>query len=74
MLVRVLVISVCGVAFLAACKPSLESKLVGTWRAKTAEDTGELRLGQDHTFTSREWAVTYSHRPPVLSDSCLEKA
>jgi|ERR1043166_8334034 hypothetical protein len=68
MIVRA-VICACSVALLAACKPARESKLVGSWRAKTSDDAGSIQFRRDHTFTSREWAVTYSHQPPVLSDA-----
>ena len=23
----------------------------------------------DHSFTSRDWAVTYSHQPPIVADA-----
>jgi hypothetical protein len=69
MLVRVLVICACGIGLFAACKPATESKLVGSWRAKTADDVGDIQFRSDHTFTSHEWAVTYSHQPPVLSNA-----
>ena len=69
MLMRVLVICLCGVAFFSACKPSTHSKLVGSWQAKTLNDAGEIQVRSDHTFTSREVAITYSHQPPVLSDA-----
>jgi hypothetical protein len=69
MLKRIFVICVCGAVLLYACKPAMESKLVGSWRAKTADDAGDIQFRSDHTFTSREWPVTYSHQPPVLSDA-----
>ena len=47
----------------------MQSKLVGSWQAKTLNDAGEIQFRSDHTFTSREVAVTYSHQPPVLSDA-----
>lgn len=68
MLMRVFVICACGTALLCACKPSVQSKLEGTWRAKSPDDAGQIQFRSDHTFTSSEWAVTYSHQPPVLSD------
>ena len=68
MLMRVFVICACVTALLCACKPSMQSKLEGTWRAKSPDDAGQIQFRSDHTFTSSEWAVTYSHQPPVLSD------
>jgi hypothetical protein len=68
MLVRILTVSVCGLIVFAGCNRSVESKLVGTWRVQSRDDAGQIHYLKDHTFTSREWAVTYSHQPPVLFD------
>lgn len=66
MLVRILPLALCGLAVLAGCKQSVESKLVGTWKVAGRDDAGQIDYRKDHTFTSREWAVTYTHQPPVL--------
>src|SRR5438094_3586421 len=69
MLVRILPFAVCGLAALAGCKPSVQSKLVGTWKVTGRDDAGQIDYRKDHTFTSREWAVTYTHQPAVLFDT-----
>jgi hypothetical protein len=53
----------------SACGHSADSKLVGSWQWKSCDDGGNVSYRADHTFTSSEWAVTYSHQPPVLQDA-----
>ena len=57
-------------AFLfAACEHSADSKLVGSWQWKGCDDAGDVAYRADHSFTSRDWAVTYSHQPPIVADT-----
>ena len=69
MLIRILPVAVCGLTVFAGCNRSVESKLVGTWRVAGRDDAGQVDYRKDHTFTSRKWAVTYTHQPPVLFDT-----
>jgi hypothetical protein len=69
MLVRILPVAICWLAVFAGCKQSVESKLAGTWKVAGRDDAGQIDYRKDHTFTSREWAVTYTHQPPVLFDT-----
>src|SRR5207249_6998539 len=52
-----------------SCRPPTDSKLVGSWQWKSCDDAGDVAYHADHTFSSREWAVTYSHQPPVIADA-----
>ena len=54
---------------LTACGHSADSKLVGSWQWKGCDDAGDVAYRADHTFTSRDWAVTYSHQPPIVADA-----
>jgi hypothetical protein len=53
---------------LTACGHSSDSKLIGSWQWNTCDDAGDVAYRSDHTFACREWAVTYSHQPPILID------
>src|SRR4051812_13194517 len=68
MLSRILVFSVCCTVSLVACKRSAESKIVGAWRAGSAESAGKIRFDADHTFTGGEWSLTQTHQPAVIPD------
>jgi hypothetical protein len=63
------VIAILTLALLAACGRSGESKLLGAWQWTGCDDAGDIAFSKDHTFRSRDWAVTYSTQPPVLMDS-----
>lgn len=65
----ILLFSLSTVLVLAGCKRSIDSKLVGSWRWKSCDDAGDVDYRKDHTFTSREWAVTYTHQPAMLFDT-----
>jgi hypothetical protein len=67
MLVRIAAILGSVVAF-TSCERAVESKLVGSWHWKGCDDAGDVVYRADHTFSSREWAVTYTHQPPVVID------
>jgi hypothetical protein len=67
MLARLVVVP--AFAILIGCGHSTDSKLVGFWRWKDCDDAGDVVYRPDHTFTSREWAVTYFHEPPILLDA-----
>ena len=69
MLERILPVAVCGLAVFTGCEQSVESKLVGTWKVVGRDDAGQIDYRKDHTFTSREWAVTYTHQPPIVFDN-----
>lgn len=69
MLKRILALSVCCAVWLVACDRSLESKLVGTWRAVSPENTGKIRFDTNHTFTGGEWSLTETHQPPIIPDN-----
>ena len=60
MLLRVLPIAICTLTALSACKHSIDSKLVGSWRGRTDEMAGQISLSADHTFASHEWDATNS--------------
>ena len=62
------IIAASTLAILTSCCHSAESKLVGSWQWKSCDDAGDVAYRADHTFTSREWAVTYTHQPPVVMD------
>jgi hypothetical protein len=68
MLFRILAFSVCCAVLFVACKRSPESKLVGTWRAGSAENAAKIRFDADHTFTGGEWSLTETHQPPIIPD------
>ena len=68
MLSRILAFFICCAVSLVACKQSPESKLVGTWRAASAENAAKIRFDANHTFTGGEWSLTESHQPPVIPD------
>jgi hypothetical protein len=69
MLIRILPVAVFGLTVFVGCNRSVESKLVGTWRVTGRDDAGQVDYRKDHAVTSREWAVTYAHQPPVLFDT-----
>ena len=62
------VVAIPAFAILAGCGQSVESKLIGSWQWNTCDDAGDVAYRSDHTFASREWAVTYSHQSPILID------
>jgi len=66
MLVRIIAIP--AFAALTGCGHPAESKLVGSWQWKSCDDAGDIAYRADHTFTSRDWAVTYTHQPPIVID------
>jgi hypothetical protein len=68
MLKRTFAFSVCGAVLLISCRPSPESKLVGTWCAASAENAAKIRFEANHTFTGGEWSLTETHQPPVIPD------
>jgi hypothetical protein len=68
MLLRILAFLTCCALALVACKRSLESSLVGTWRGTTAESAGKIRFNANHTFTGGEWSLAATHQPPVIPD------
>jgi hypothetical protein len=68
MLKRILAFSACCAVSLVACERSPESKLVGTWRAVSPENTGKIRFDANHTFTGGEWSLTATHQPPIIPD------
>jgi hypothetical protein len=68
MLSRILAFFICCAVSLVACKRSPESKLVGTWRAASAQNAAKIRFDANHTFTGGEWSLTESHQPPVIPD------
>lgn len=57
------------VVIMLGCRGSTESKLVGTWWWKSCDDAGDVIYQKDHTFVSREWAVSHTQQPPVIFDS-----
>src|SRR5713101_7629316 len=57
------------VVCMSGCRESTESKLVGTWRWKSCDDAGDVIYRKDHTFVSREWALSHTQEPPVIFDS-----
>src|SRR5437764_1058942 len=63
------IIAIPMLALLVACGHPAESQLVGAWQWKGCDDGGDIAFSANHTFASREWAVTYSQQPPVLTDS-----
>jgi hypothetical protein len=67
MLARMIAIPVFAV--LTGCGHATDSKLVGWWRWKDCDDAGDVVYRADHTFTSRQWGVTYIHQPPMLVDA-----
>ena len=67
--IRIIPIAACGLAMFVGCERSADSKLVGSWRVTGRDDAGQINYRKDHTFTSREWAVTYTHQPPVVFDT-----
>jgi hypothetical protein len=67
MLVRILAVP--ALAVLAGCGHSYDSKLVGSWQWRGCDDAGDVTYSADHTFTTKEWPVTYTHQPPILYDT-----
>ena len=58
-----------SVFLFSACEHSADSKLLGSWQWKGCDDAGDVAYRADHSFTSRDWAVTYSHQPPIVADA-----
>jgi hypothetical protein len=53
----------------SGCGRSADSKLVGSWQWNGCDDAGDVAYRADHTFASRDWAVTYSHQPPIVAEA-----
>lgn len=49
MLVRLLAVSLCMLDVISGCKPSTESKLVGTWRLGNGATYADIVLHADHS-------------------------
>ena len=62
-------VAVPAFAILIGCGHSVDPKLLGSWRWKDCDDAGDVVYRADHTYTSREWALTYFHQPPILVDA-----
>jgi hypothetical protein len=56
-------------ATMVGCSEATESKLVGTWEWKSCDDAGDVSYRKDHTFISREWALTQTQQPSIVYDS-----
>jgi hypothetical protein len=56
------------VASMAGCGETTEHKLIGTWGWKGCDDAGDITYRQDHTFISREWAISHTQQPPIIFD------
>lgn len=54
---------------LCGCGRSTESKVAGTWTWKSCDAAGDIAYRKDHTFVSREWALSHTQQPPVIFDT-----
>lgn len=55
-------------AAMTACRQSADSKLVGHWIWETCDDAGDVSYESDHTFASRQRAISHTQQPPVIVD------
>jgi hypothetical protein len=67
MLVRIMFAA--SVVAFSGCGRSPDSKLVGSWHWNGCDDAGSVDYRADHTFSSLDWAVSYSHQPPIVADT-----
>lgn len=57
------------VVAMIGCSGRMAPRVVGTWEWKGCDDAGEITYQKDHTFISREWAVSHTQQPPIIFDS-----